>query len=325
MVLAAVEEAMDEAGIGYADLDAVVTASVDLLDGLAASNVHVTEVVGAVMKPETRIAADGLAAFVHAACQLLAESYHRVLVVAHGKASMAPYWSVTSWAMDPVFLQPMGVDFLVCSALQARQLLDLDPRALERWANTVSLRTRSAPRGLRSAVTPQDVLQSPVVASPIRAHMIAPLGDGAVAVVLEAHAQERDADGIWVKGMGWDHDNHGPGSRELVSWRGLSRAWKRVCRTAGIEECHLDLAEPACWFAHEEDLFLSAVPVEPSTTISPGGGLFAGAAPVAAGLANLRSAEKWLRGRREPGRALVHGSWGPAGQAHVLVLLEKVS
>ena len=64
MVLAAVQAALSDAQLGYADLDAVVTASVDLFDGLTASNIAVTEVVGAVMKPETRIAGDGLAAAV---------------------------------------------------------------------------------------------------------------------------------------------------------------------------------------------------------------------------------------------------------------------
>ncbi|MEZ5075624.1 MAG: hypothetical protein R2691_12480, partial [Solirubrobacterales bacterium] len=38
MALGAVEEALADAGLGFSDLEAVVTASVDLLDGLTASN-----------------------------------------------------------------------------------------------------------------------------------------------------------------------------------------------------------------------------------------------------------------------------------------------
>lgn len=57
IVLQAVEGALEDAGITHKDIDAVVTASVDILDGLTASNIAVTEVVGAVMKPEARIAA----------------------------------------------------------------------------------------------------------------------------------------------------------------------------------------------------------------------------------------------------------------------------
>ena len=90
MVLEAAEQALADAELSVTTVDAVVTASVDLFDGLTASNIAVTEVVGAVMKPETRIAADGLAALVHGACPLWAGAYETVLVVAHGKASMAP-------------------------------------------------------------------------------------------------------------------------------------------------------------------------------------------------------------------------------------------
>ncbi|MBI5477629.1 MAG: thiolase domain-containing protein, partial [Deltaproteobacteria bacterium] len=51
MVLEAVEGALEDAVLGWNEIDAVVTASVDLFDGMTASNVAVTEVVGAVMKP----------------------------------------------------------------------------------------------------------------------------------------------------------------------------------------------------------------------------------------------------------------------------------
>jgi len=106
MVLIAVEGALDDAALSWDDIDAVVTASVDLFDGLTASSIAVTEVVGAVMKPETRIAADGLAAAIHAVHQIESGAYNTVLVVAHGKASMAPHWDLTSWRISSPVLTP---------------------------------------------------------------------------------------------------------------------------------------------------------------------------------------------------------------------------
>ncbi|MCP4299133.1 MAG: hypothetical protein GY783_00990, partial [Gammaproteobacteria bacterium] len=50
MALDAVQQALANAAMSYDDIDAVVTASVDVFDGLTASNIAVTEVVGAVMK-----------------------------------------------------------------------------------------------------------------------------------------------------------------------------------------------------------------------------------------------------------------------------------
>ncbi len=119
MVLDAVEAALADARLGFDAPDAVVTASVDLHDGLTASNLAITEVVGAVMKPEMRIAADGLCAAIHAACQIWAGAYDTVLVVAHGKASMAAQSQITQWAMDPAYFQALGIDFDICAALQA--------------------------------------------------------------------------------------------------------------------------------------------------------------------------------------------------------------
>ncbi len=87
MVLEAVERALADARIGMSEVDAVVTASVDLWDGRTASNIQVTEVVGAVMRPEARVAGDGLLAAIHAAMTVGAGAYGTVLVAAHCKMS----------------------------------------------------------------------------------------------------------------------------------------------------------------------------------------------------------------------------------------------
>ena len=53
MVLDAVELALEDAAISLAQIDAIVTSSIDLWDGRTASNFYLTEVVGSVLKPET--------------------------------------------------------------------------------------------------------------------------------------------------------------------------------------------------------------------------------------------------------------------------------
>lgn len=317
MVLATVEGALADAGLDWDDIDAVVTSSVDLLDGLTASNIAVTEVVGAVMKPETRIAADGLVAAIHASHQLRAEAYQTVLVVAHGKASMAPYWDLTAWAMDPVFLQPLGVDFLTFAGLQAGLLADADPTAVRRWAEVAQ--RRSEPGGTVASI--EDVLTSANLASPIRAGMAVPLGDGACAVILGTSPSGRPCPR--VMGTGQDLAAHGPDGRDLADWTGLGRAMDTALAAADISDPRdaFDVAEPSCLFAHEEELFRAAAGIDESTAISPTGGLFAGTAPVVSGLSRLLAAAKDIESK--PGaRALAHGTWGPAGQGQAVMILE---
>lgn len=319
IVLEAVEGALADAGIGHRDVDAIVTASVDTLDGLAASNIAVTEVVGAVMKPEARIAADGLAAAIHGACQIWSGAYDTVLVVAHAKPSMAPYQELMLWAMDPIYLQPLGVDFLTCAGLQARALAADDPGAERRWAELASARRA----GSRRAISPSEILASPVVASPLREEMCAPLADGASAVVLSAVLGE-DGGRPRASGVGHDLAAHDLGDREIGVWRGLERACDRAYRMAGLEDpaTAFDLAEPSCLFPHEEELFTAAAGIGARTVVSPGGGLFAGYTPVAAGLGRLAAAASAMRADAGRNRALVHGAWGPAGQGQAVMILE---
>ncbi len=323
MALNVVERALEDAELRWSDIDAVVTASVDLFDGLTASSIAVTEVVGAVMKPETRIAADGLAAAIQAVHQIAAGAYDTVLVVAHGKASMAHHWNLTSWAMDPIFLQPLGVDFLTVAGLQADLIAGSDSSIIRRWAELAAHRKRTARGGIGESFTIDEVLESPVIAAPIRVGMCAPLGDGACAVVLGAGGGETTGGRAVIAGTGHDLDSHHPGDRDLTEWAGLRRACLRAYDMAGITDpaVAFAVAEPSCLFPHEEALFIDAAGVGEQTVLSPDGGLFAGTAPAISGLGRLLRATKAVKGNSGH-RALAHGTWGPAGQGQAVAVVE---
>jgi acetyl-CoA acetyltransferase len=339
MVLGAVEAALDDAKLSFDAVDAVVTASVDLFDGLTASNVAVTEVVGAVMKPETRIAADGQCALAHAACQIWAGAYKTVLVVAHGKPSMTPHHTLTAWAMDPIHVQPLGVDFLVCAGLVAQALAGRDAGAVSRWAGTAAARRcAAATRGVAGACTADEVLASPPVATPLTEQMCAPLADAACAVVLRRldEGEETRDTRVLLRGVGHDLDVHSVGDRDLGTWNGLGRAYERACAQADVSSpSAFGLFEPACLYPHEEDLFTDAIGLDAAhlresdnrkaALFSPEGGLFAGATPVAAGLSRVIASVRRLREDPQFERALAHGTWGAAGQGQAVSILEATT
>lgn len=328
MVLEAVEGALADAALGFGDIEAAVTASVDLHDGLTASNIAVTEVVGAVMGPETRISGDGLGALAHAACLVWAGAHDTVIVVAHGKASMANQDDISRWALDPVSLQRLGIGFLAIAGMQATAVAAGDPAgpdaAVRRWAD------RAAELG---GCTVAQVLGSPVTASPLRSLMAAPEADSAAAVILQrapglnvGEDMPAGLPTVELTGVGYDLDAHEPGDRDLTSWPGLARALDRAMRGATSVRSERNSNEStattgfdevaACVrFPHEEELFTAATGLSPTRT------LFDGVAPVAAGIGQLISATRHLRST--PGRALAHGTWGPAGQAHAIAVLES--
>lgn len=327
MVLEAVQAALANAAMGYDDIDAVVTASVDVFDGMTASNISVTEVVGAVMKPETRISADGLCAAIHAACQIRAGAYDTVLVVAHSKPSMSDFYELTQWALDPIFLQPLGIDFLACAGLQAAAIANQSENALQRWASIAARRLADVNGSDGPALASDDVLRSEIVAAPLREKMCAPLADGACACILRrADSLPSAGEQILMTGLGHDLAANFIGDRDLAEPAGLARAANRAYADAGISKPadQIDVAEPSVAFAHEEDLFIQAAGIDGNTIISPDGGLFAGYVPIVAGLSRLAAAAGHLQGG-DARRAVAHGSWGPAGQGQAVAVLETAA
>jgi acetyl-CoA C-acetyltransferase len=332
----AVQVALDDAGLSPQDVDAVVTASVDLWDGLTASNVAVTEVVGAVMKPETRVAGDGLLALCQATMSILAGSYETVLVVAHSKGSMADRWVLSNWTFDPLYQQPLGLDDLAAAALQAQVYLDrygVSPRA----PASVAVKNRQEP-----GLTVDDVLASPVLASPIHELEVLPVADGACALVLATPSQGEQANGppVYIRGFGYAVEPHYLGDRDLANPTALREAARRAYRMAGITDPRreIQVAHVSETFAHQEllwyeglgfcgpgegtRLLLDGVTAsDGALPVNPRGGLLAGVPPLVAGLDRLIRAVEDVRAGATT--ALAHGTWGPAGQGQVVLVVGR--
>jgi acetyl-CoA C-acetyltransferase len=120
MVFEVAQKALEDAAISWEDLNYTITSSVDLWDGLTASNATLTEVVGAVMKPEMRVAGDGLTAAFQGLVTILSGAADVVLVISYSKESMSSRWGISNWVFDPIYQQTLGMDYLSAAALQAR-------------------------------------------------------------------------------------------------------------------------------------------------------------------------------------------------------------
>ena len=353
MVLEAVERALADARIGMEAIDAVVTASVDLWDGRTASNIQVTEVVGAVMKPEARVAGDGLLAAIHAAMTVGAGAYGAVLVAAHCKMSEGQHWTCSNWAVDPICQQPLGLDFLSAAGLQARAYEQRHGVGASHWARVVEKNARNAranplaPRGPdRSAA---DVLASSVIADPLRALDAAPATDGACVLILASPERARSLGvekPVALLGAGYACEAHYLGDRELTATDALGAASGRAYTMAGIESPLRDVQVVECSeaFSYQELLWSEGLGLcgpgqgarllEEGITrpggrlpVNPSGGMLGGSPFVVAGLARFAEAVLQVRGdaagRQVAGvrRAIAHGTHGPAGQHHSVVVV----
>lgn len=330
LVTVAVEEALADAGMRLSEVQSVVTSSIDLFDGKTASNVYLTEVVGAVMRPETRIADDGIAALIHGTMALRAGAYENCLVVAHCKESEGERRKITNFFFDPLTQQPLSIDDVSAAALQADLWLRSQDRGEEAMDGAAA---RSVRNGRRNPKTPlakemgetrESVRSSPYIARPIRERHASPLCDGACALILA-----RDGSGfsgpVSIAGSGYAIEPHYLGDRDLLGCPSLKEAARRATAVAGPGP--IDLWEVSAPFAPQELLFSEALGA-PENRLNPSGGVLAGNPYVVAGLARAAECVLQLRGRaghrQIPGvrRALAHGCWGPCGQGHGIVVLE---
>lgn len=351
MVFEVVRAALEDAGVSRDDLDNIVTSCVDLWDGLTASNASLTDVVGAVMKRESRVAGDGLGAVFQGMMTILADVSQLTLVVSDCKGSMGAHNQISNWVFDPVYQQTLGLDFLSAGALQADRYMDRYGITQEECARVVVKNLRDAmnnPFAQAARETSVDeVMGSPMLSYPIKEMDAAPVSDGACAVVLvsEEKAKALSKEPVWILGVGSSVETHYLGDRDLSEGRALVRASKRAYEMAGIHDPvrELDVAEVSAAFSYQELLWAElmgfcrrgegagiladgATSLGGSLPINPSGGMLAGNPYFVAGLTRLVEAVLQVRGQagarqvQGAGTALAHGTTGYCGQGQCVVI-----
>ena len=352
MVLDAVEGALRDASVRMEEIDAAVTACIDLWDGRTASNFYLTEVVGSVMKPETRVAGDGSLAVFQAFINLLAGSYRKVLVVSSCRGSEADHEAISNWVFDPLYQQPLGLDYLTAAALQAKDYMNTYGVTAESFSRIVAknrLNGSLNPRAmLREPVAFEDALDSETRASPLKALDIAPTGDGACALVM---ARDEAIDTcrhkpVWILGVANVLGAHYLGDRLLSRDEALRMAAAKAYEMAGIKHPvrELDVVELSEHYSYQELLWSECLGlclpgqgaklllsgeshIGGRIPINPSGGLLSGSPFVVAGMGRVLECVLQIRGEAgatqvsHATKALAHGTTGPCGQGHCVLIL----
>ena len=350
MVHEVVVKALDDAGMDMAAVDNVVTVSNDFFDGRTISCMAVMDASGASHrggKNVSTVEGDGTFGAFYGLMRILSGAYGTTLVVAHSKGSESTASLLYNAMFDYIYTKKLGLDHISAAALQARRYMTrygLTPGDL---AGVVAQNLRHAANNpyahQKGSYTVQDILQSPLLADPLREMDVAPVSDGAAAVIL-AHKSVADKKGkkpVWVKGVAHCCDAYHLGDRDLAAAAALGSAAARAFAMAGIEDpfAAVDVAEIYSQFSYQELLYLEAMgfcrpgegrrllqegvtSMEGPLPVNPSGGCL-GAHPVlVAGMARLIEAVLQVRGEagdRQVGgvkTALAHGVNGPCGQSH---------
>ena len=359
LVWEVVKKVREETGLKYVDqvsdgmaIDKVVSCSEDFWQLRTISDAYIQPELGCYNMDSTKVAGDGAQAVYHAFMNILSGMHDIILVVAHRKESETIRNLVENAAFDPIFMRPLGLDFLAAAAMQMRRYMDVYGITEEQCAAVVVKNRGNAKKNPCAQepldLTTADVLESKRIAYPIKAFDCKPISDGACAMILasENMAKKLTDKPVWIKGVGNCYDAHYLGDRDLADCDSLRMAAQRAYKMAGITNPRqeIDLAEVSDGYSYQELLWLEEMGfcergeggklidqgitmMEGELPVNPSGGILSGNPSAVSGLTRVAEAALQLRGEAGerqvdgPGVALAQGSTGPCGQSQCVIIL----
>ena len=358
MTYDAVQKVLTSSGLSFADdgtgIDDNVECNQDHWDGRTISGQNAVNVVGGHYRSDEKVAGDGAVACFYAMMQILSGHFDTMLVTAHAKESQADGRQVENAGVEFIYSQKIGLDYLSGAALQAQRYMAKYGITPEQCAHIV-IKNRQNAKNNPSAQSPasltmDDVLNSTMLASPIRELDVKPVSDGCCALILatEEKAKKFTDKPIWIKGVATCNDIHYLGYRDLADCRSLELAARKAYKMAGITDPRkeIDLAELSEVYSYQELLwseglgfcdrgeggkfFESGVTrIGGELPVNPSGGLLSGVPVNAAGLDRIAEAVLQLRGEAggyqvpNAKTAVAHGTSGICGQLHCVFVLER--
>ena len=355
MALEVVESLQRQIGIGFGGkggIEAAISVSDDIFDARTISDNAMTDVLGAHHGCEEKVAQEGLQAIYYGLATILSGHAEVVLVLGHAKESQGESRNqVTHLSFDPFYTRPVGLDYLNAAAMQARAYAAKAGLREDQLARVVAraaeLATKNPLCPENVAVTMDEVMNSPMLADPIRKLHAYPVSDGAVGMILasEERARELTKTPVWIAGVGNCIDSFFLGDRDLTSNFALIKAAERAYRRAGIDNPAgaFGVIEVSDQYAYQQPMWLEGLGIceeggggrfidrggPEKSNVNLSGGMLAGNPLQLGGL--VRAAEAALQlmgqaeGRQAPEakRALAHGVMGPAGQFHSVAVLSR--
>ncbi|MFX1589849.1 MAG: thiolase family protein, partial [Promethearchaeota archaeon] len=183
-----------------------------------------------------------------------------VMVVSHCKCSEVNQYLVNNTIFDPFYQRHLGLDQISSAGLMTNMYMTKYGITEEQSAKVVVKNRKNALNNpyahLTKELTLDEVLNSPLIAYPLKELEFPPFSDGAVAMLLtnEELAKKFTDTPVWLKGYASCTDAYYLGHRTMTDLIGLELAAKEAYKMAGIDDPvkNLDVAEVYDAFsAHE--------------------------------------------------------------------------
>lgn len=262
----AAKAALDSCGLTLKDIDCVVMGSApDAFDMVHMKSDYLIDGAGGWRKPYMRgFVGGGTGVFTacHGWYHVASGLFDTCLVVCEEKmSSCLPHPQgafVTIW--DQFTESPLAPSLLWMFAMEMTRYMNAHG-ITEREIAMVSVKNKKNAMDhpaaqLAGEISVEDVLNSPIMAWPVKRLDVSPTSDGAVALVYAAeHVARRITDKpVWVEGIGWCLDTFYIGQRDLYYPKYVEYAARQAYSMAGIKDPRreIDIAEPYDPFDYKE-------------------------------------------------------------------------
>ncbi|MBJ7465728.1 MAG: thiolase domain-containing protein [Mycolicibacterium sp.] len=323
MLMPCFHQLYTELGLKQTDIGFWCSGSSDYLAGRAFSFISAIDSIGAIPPiNESHVEMDAAWALYEAYIKLLTGQVETALVYGFGKSSAGTLRRVLAMQTDPYTVAPLWPDSVSMAGLQARAGLDAGTWTAEQMAQVALDSYAAAGRTDREEVTGSidELLSRPYFADPLRRHDIAPITDGASAIVLAAgdRARELRENPAWITGI--EHRIETPilGARDLTTSPSTAASAKAA---TGGDTGSIDVAEIYAPFTHQQLILTEAIGLGAQTLVNPSGGALAANPMFSAGLERIGFAAQHIFDG-SAGRVLAHATSGPALQQNLVAVLE---
>jgi acetyl-CoA C-acetyltransferase len=353
-------ELLTELGIDRGELDFIILAAYDHLDGRMISNMYTSMASGGYLKYESRVSEDSLYALAYAYMKIISGEADVGLVTSYATRETDMVYA-SNLVMDPLYYRNIAMNYLSGLALQASAYLSITK--LQEYSDLiashiVSQQRKAAannPRAhLKKPLEPSDVISNEYIIWPLRDGMYPPATRGAVSIVIasEEYAKRIRTDPIvYIDSVSWCTDGYYLGNKLLYLIAPLMKASRKAYINGGIEDpMDIDLflisdVTPFHYLMQIEALGLSPPgrgarllergEIGPSNTrlrVNPDGGSLCTDPYPASGILKLYEAYLQLTDRAGPiqlsdvDKVLVHGfSYlsGASSQSHIVTVLSR--
>ncbi len=325
MIMDVVNSIIDDVGIDRHDIDFTIAGSCDYLSGMPFAFVMNIDGVGA-WPPvyESHVEMDGAWALFEAWVRLQVGDIETALAMGSGKSSPGRHQAVFALQNDPYVMAPLGLDPHSLAAIQARRLIEDGKTSEAAIAETVSRRLAAAQKNPNSLASGDrsvdDLLAEETVLSPLRAHDLPAIADGAAAVLLARgdKARELSDNPVWISGIDHRIESHHPGLRDLTD----SPSTRLCAESLGVADGSVDVAEVMSCYGHQETILTEALSLSDQVDLNPSGGPLTAHPVMATGLVRVIEVAQRLADNGSGGRGLAHASSGSALQQNLVCVLE---